>query len=153
MAPELEAIFQKHERVKSSLIPILQEVQEKLGYLPEAAISSIARHLGITRNEAFGVITFYAQFRLTPVGRNLVRVCRGTACHVRGGFSVLKEVEKRLGIRDGETSPDMEYTLETVACIGACSLAPTMVINGETHGLMSTQKVAEFFPDGVEARK
>ena len=137
----------KHKREKASLIPVLQEVQEKLGYLPVTAVHDIAHYLGITGNEVFGVITFYAQFRTTPIGRNLVRVCRGTACHVRGGVAILKEVEKRIGIRAGETAQDMEYTLETVACIGACSLAPTMVVNGETHGQMTTQKVAELFPE------
>lgn len=147
MPIDLVPLLQAHKRERSSLIFILQEVQDRLGYLPEEVVGQIARHLGLSPNEVFGVLTFYAQFRLTPSGRNLVRVCRGTACHVRGGVQVLKEVEKRLGIRDGETSRDMEYTLETVACIGACSLAPTMVINGETHGQMAPRRVAELFPD------
>ncbi len=146
VAVNLQDIFKKYKKEKASLIPLLQEVQEKEGYLSEASVHGIARYLGIMPNEVFGVITFYAMFRTTPIGRNLVRVCRGTACHVRGGVGILKEVEKRIGVRAGETSKDMEYTLETVACIGACSLAPTMVMNGETHGQMTAQKVAELFP-------
>jgi len=87
--------------------------------------------------------TFYAQFKLVPSGRNIIRVCRGTACHVRGGARILREVEKHLGIKPGESTPDLEYCLETVACIGACALAPTMVVNNETHGQMTTKKAAE----------
>ncbi|MEE8174210.1 MAG: NAD(P)H-dependent oxidoreductase subunit E, partial [Dehalococcoidia bacterium] len=115
------------------------------GYIPEEAVAEVARFLGVSRNEVFGVITFFAQFRTVPTGKNLVTVCRGTACHVRGGSRIRAEVEKHLGIRAGETSPDLEYTLETVACIGACALSPTMVLNAETYGQMTTKKVAEIF--------
>jgi NADH-quinone oxidoreductase subunit E len=100
----------------------------------------------------FGVATFYAQFKLTPTGKNLVRVCRGTACHVKGGSGILKEVEKRLGIKPGQNTPDMEYALETVACIGACALAPTMTINNEVHGEMTAKKVAELLPNKMEGK-
>jgi len=123
----------------------LQKVQGELGYLPEEAISEVARFLGIARSEIFGVLTFYAQFRTTPVGKNLVRVCRGTACHVRGGARILVEVEKQLRIKPGETTAGLEYTLETVACLGCCALAPTMVINDEIHGQMTQKKIAELF--------
>jgi NADH-quinone oxidoreductase subunit E len=99
--------------------------------------------LCIPESSVYGVSTFYAQFKLTPLGKKVIRVCRGTACHVRGSTKILNEIEKRLGIKAGETTADMEYTLETVACIGACALAPTMTIDGETYGKMTTKKVAE----------
>jgi NADH-quinone oxidoreductase subunit E len=122
---------------------MLQEAQEKFGYLPAAVMQRLARFLKLPESTVYGVSTFYAQFKLVPTGRRLVKVCRGTACHVRGGARILREVEKRLGIKPGETSEDFEYTLETVACIGACALAPTMVIDKETHGQMTTKKVTE----------
>ena len=101
----------------------------------------------IPESTIYGVSTFYAQFKLTPLGKKVIRVCRGTACHVRGSGKVLAEIEKRLGIRAGETTEDLEYTLETVACIGACALAPTMTIDNETCGKMTTRKVAEVLGD------
>jgi NADH-quinone oxidoreductase subunit E len=128
---------------EEELIPVLQQVQQVFGYLPEPAMKRIARFLRLPESTVFGVGTFYAQFKLVPSGRNIIRVCRGTACHVRGGARILREVEKHLGIKPGESSPDLEYCLETVACIGACALAPTMVVNKETHGQMTTKKVAE----------
>jgi NADH-quinone oxidoreductase subunit E len=139
----LNKILSSYEGREDELIPILQQVQQVLGYLPEWAMRRIARFLKLPESTVFGVGTFYAQFKLIPSGRNVIRVCRGTACHVRGGARILREVEKRLGIKPGESSPDLEYCLETVACIGACALAPTMVVNNETHGQMTTKKVAE----------
>ena len=132
---------------KDELIPILQEIQAELGYLPADTMRQVASFLGVTPGVVFGVATFYAQFRLAPSGKNKVTVCRGTACHVRGGSRVLKEVEQRLGVKQGETTKDMEYTLETVACIGACALAPNMTINDEVHGQLTTKKVGEIFSD------
>jgi len=132
---------------KDELIPILQETQAELGYLPPAVMRQIATFLGITPGVVFGVATFYAQFRLVPSGKNRVTVCRGTACHVRGGARIQKEVEQRLGIKPGETTPDMEYTLETVACIGACALAPNITINNDVYGQLTTKKVGEIFSD------
>ena len=143
MNQELAEILAPHKGHRGSLIPILQAVQAKLGYLSEEAVVQIARLLGTPESEIYGVLTFYAQFRTSPMGRNLITVCRGTACHVQGGDRLLTEVERRLGIKEGETSPDMEYSLETVACLGCCALAPTMVINSEVHGQMTTKKVAE----------
>lgn len=145
MNQELAEILTPYKGRRGSLIPILQAVQAKLGYLPEEALVQIARFLGTPESEIYGVLTFYAQFRTSPAGRNLVTVCRGTACHVQGGARILAEVERRLGIKEAETSPDMEYSLETVACLGCCALAPTMVINTEVHGQMTTKKVAELF--------
>jgi len=148
---KLDKIFTGYKGKQEELIPILQETQEAFRYLPAVAMREIARFLNITVNNIFGVATFYAQFKLTPLGRKVIRVCRGTACHVRGSGKVLTEMEKQLGIKAGETTPDMEYTLETVACIGACALAPTMTIDGETYGKMTTKKVAEVLGDRTKA--
>jgi NADH-quinone oxidoreductase subunit E len=139
----LNEILTSYQGKEEELIPILQQVQQIFGYLPEPAMKRIAKFLKLPESTVFGVGTFYAQFKLVPSGRNIIRVCRGTACHVRGGARILREVEKHLGIKPGESSPDLEYCLETVACIGACALAPTMVVNNGTHGQMTTKKVAE----------
>jgi NADH:ubiquinone oxidoreductase subunit E len=148
---KLEKILASYTGEREELIPILQETQEAFRYLPAAALKEIARFLSISTNTVYGVATFYAQFKLTPLGKKVIRVCRGTACHVRGSAKVLAEMEKQLGIKAGETTPDMAYTLETVACIGACALAPTMTIDGETHGKMTTKKVAEVLGDSKKA--
>ena len=132
---------------KDDLIPILQETQEALGYLPAEAMRRTAGFLGVTPNTVFGVATFYAQFRLVPSGKNKVTVCRGTACHVRGGKRIEREVEQRLGIKAGETTKDMEFTLDTVACIGACALAPNITINSDVYGQLTTKKVGEIFSE------
>ena len=143
----LDGILAHYSGQKEELIPILQEVQEQLRYLPLEVMQEIARFLLIPESTVFGVATFYSQFKLVPSGKRIVRVCRGTACHVRGGPRILREVEDRLGIKPGETTEDLEYTLETVACIGACALAPTMTVEKETHGQMTTRKVAEVVSD------
>jgi NADH-quinone oxidoreductase subunit E len=144
----MDGILARHTRgKKDELIPILQETQAVLGYLPSEAMRIIADFANVTPGEVFGVATFYAQFRLVPSGKNRVTVCRGTACHVRGGTRILREVEQRLGIKPGETTKDMEYTLETVACIGACALAPNLTINDDVHGQLTTKKVGEIFSD------
>ena len=141
----LNEILSHYSGRRDELIPILQETQERFRYLPEDVMKDIARFLRLSESTVFGVATFYAQFRFSPSGRIVVRVCRGTACHVRGGARILREVEKRLGIKSGQTTDDMEYTLETIACIGACALAPTMTIDKQTHGQMTTKKVTEVF--------
>ena len=148
---ELDDILSRHTGDKSELIPILQETQEKFRYLPVEAMQAISSFLRIPESAIFGVSTFYAQFKLVPSGRSIVRVCRGTACHVRGGARILREVERRLDIKPEETTEDLEYTLETVACIGACALAPTMTVEKETYGQMTTKKVAEVFGDRSKA--
>jgi len=140
---KMDLILSAFKGDEGELIPVLQKVQLEFGYLPEKAIKRIAKFVRVPEVTVFGVATFYAQFKLVPTGRNVVRVCRGTACHVRGGARILKEAEKRLGIKPGESTPDLEYALETVACIGACALAPTMVVNNDTYGQMTTKKVAE----------
>jgi len=144
---QLDELLSPYSGESSELIPILQEAQERFGYLPGEVMQKIAKFLSLPESTVYGVSTFYAQFKLTPTGKKIVKVCRGTACHVRGGARILREVEKRLGIKPGETTDDMEYTLETVACIGACALAPNMVIDKETHGRLTTKKAAELFSD------
>ena len=148
---KLREIFSHYHGDKQELITILQETQEQFRYLPAEAMREIARFLRIPESTIYGVSTFYAQFKLTPLGRRIVRICRGTACHVRGGAKVLSEMEKQLGIKAGETTDDFEYTLETVACIGACALAPTMTIDNETCGKMTIKKVAEVLGDRSKA--
>ena len=139
----LNEILSSYEGREEQLIPILQQVQQVFGYLPEPAMKKIAKFLKLPESTVFGVSTFYAQFKLVPSGRNIIRVCRGTACHVRGGARILREVEKHLGIKPGESTPDLEYCLETVACFGACALAPVMVLNNKVHGRMTKAKVKE----------
>lgn len=139
----LNEILSFYEGKKEELIPILQQVQQAFGYLPEPIMKKIAKFLKLPESTVFGVSTFYAQFKLVPSGRNIIRVCRGTACHVRGGARILREVEKHLGIKPGESSPDLEYCLETVACFGACALAPVMALNNKVHGRMTKAKVKE----------
>ena len=147
----MKGIFSRHTGERQELIPILQETQEAFRFLPAAAMREISIFLHIPESTVYGVSTFYAQFKLTPLGRKIIRVCRGTACHVRGAGKVLAEMEKLLGIKAGETTNDMEYSLETVACIGACALAPTMTIDNETFGKMTPRKVAEVLGDRSKA--
>ena len=141
---QLCPILASYKGERGDLIPILQEVQTKFGYLPEEAILEVAKFLRISMSVVYGVGTFYAQFKFTPTGKRLVKVCRGTACHVRGGARILREVEKQLGIMPGETTPDLEYSLETIACFGSCALAPVMVIDKNVHGRMTSAKVGGF---------
>jgi|TARA_B100000315_G_C14548597_1_gene574521 NADH-quinone oxidoreductase subunit E len=148
---QLDDIFSHYSRESGNLIPILQEAQEEFRYLSSEVMQAIARFLQLPESAVFGVSTFYAQFKLVPSGRRIARVCRGTACHVRGGARILREVENRLGIKSGKTTEDLEYTLETIACIGACALAPTMTVDKKTYGQMTTKKVAEVFSERSKA--
>ena len=143
MRERLNEILSSYQGKREELIPILQQVQQVFGYLPEPAMGGIAKFLKLPESTVFGVGTFYAQFKLVPSGRKIIRVCRGTACHVRGGDRILREMEKRLGIKPGESTPDLEYSLETVACFGACALAPVMLVNDKVHGRMTKAKVKE----------
>jgi len=130
----LRDILACYHGTKEELIPILQRVQQVFGYLPESAMEKIARFLRLPQSTVFGVGTFYVQFKLLPTGRNTIKVCRGTACHVRGSAHILRELEKRLGISAGGTTPDLEYSLETIACFGSCALAPVVVSNDKVYG-------------------
>ncbi len=124
-----------------SLIPILQGAQDLYGYLPADVLMAIAEATRIPLSKIYGVVTFYAQFSLEPRGRHLIRVCRGTACHVRGGKSGLGMVKRLLGVEDGETTRDMQFTFETVACLGACALAPVAVVDGTYYGKITPQRL------------
>ncbi|MDD3095203.1 MAG: NADH-quinone oxidoreductase subunit NuoE [Candidatus Neomarinimicrobiota bacterium] len=140
MSPE--SVYKKYPKNEaSSLIAMLQDIQEIHGYLPEDDIIRVAKHAGVPTSRVFGVATFYNQFRLTPLGKHVIRVCRGTACHVKGSLDILQTLEAELGIKAGETTKDLLFTIETVACIGACSIAPVMVIDGKYYGGLTGKSV------------
>ena len=127
---ETAAILKRFRKSRASLIPVLQAVQEKLGYLPRPALLAIAERLGMAAIDVYAVVTFYNQFRLNPPGRHSIRVCLGTACHMKGGYIALDAWKRRLGIGPRETTEDREYDLDTVACVGCCSMAPVTVVDG-----------------------
>lgn len=139
----VQEVLDRFQDEKGALIPILQAIQEAYGYLPRKALEYTARQLRIPLSKIFGVATFYAQFHLTPRGKNIIRVCQGTACHVRGGAKILQTLKEQLNLEVNETSEDLKFTLESVACIGACGLAPVMMINDETFGRLTPNKIAE----------
>jgi NADH:ubiquinone oxidoreductase subunit E len=141
----MNAIVSEYSQQKWALIPLLQKIQSEFGYIPPQSIPLIARGLGLFTSQVQGVTSFYTQLYTQPRGRKVVRVCRGTACHVRGGKTILKLVKQHLGLEEGETSPDLEYTLETVACIGVCALAPNLVVGDHVHGHMNPKKVEQLF--------
>jgi NADH-quinone oxidoreductase subunit E len=141
----LKPIFAGFHGAPEELIPLLQRVQAELGYLPQEAMIAIAEFLRMSESAVYAVATFYAQFRFTPIGRRHVLVCRGTSCHVRGAPRILQEIEKQLGIKEGGITPDREYSLETVACIGACGLSPCVMTNQQVEARLTPAKVAEIF--------
>jgi NADH:ubiquinone oxidoreductase subunit E len=141
----IDRIIADYQGDRWGLIPLLQEIQRVQGYIPSEAIPHIASGLGLFPSQVQGVITFYAQLYTAPRGKNIVRVCRGTACHVRGGKTILKLVKQHLDIDEDETTPDFQYSLETVACIGCCALAPNIVVNSNIYGHMNPKKVASIF--------
>ncbi len=126
---------------RDALIPLLQEVQDAHGFLSKDSIVQIGQHLGLPASKVYGVATFYNQFRFTPKGRFHVQICRGTACHVKGSAAVLDELERELGVKAGATTRDGLFSLEVVACVGACGLAPVMCIEGDYHAGIATDKV------------
>ncbi len=138
---KVEEIILEYGSSRDSLISILQDVQSEYQYLPESILKLVARKLGLPLIQVYGVATFFKAFSLKPRGKHLLSVCLGTACHVRGAPAVLDEVERKLCIEPGETSEDMQFTLETVNCLGACALGPIMVMDGEYHGQMVPGKV------------
>jgi len=141
----LGPILVPFERKPDALIPLLQAVQEHLGYLPQEALGTVARHTRVPRSRVYGVSSFYSQFRFNPVGRHRVAVCRGTACHVGGARFILEQLERTLEILEGQTTEDMEYSLETVACIGCCGLAPCISVNDEVSAKLTPKKVRKQF--------
>ena len=142
LAPVLK-IIDSLEEVKGMLIPVLQDVQNVYGYVPEEAANLVADQLGLYRSQVSGVLTFYTQFHLTPRGRHIMRACSGTACHVRGGKSVISKLESVLGIGHGETTEDMFASFEKVACLGACGLAPVIMIDNDAHGHLDPLKAGK----------
>ncbi len=139
---QIDGIIANYRGQRWALIPLLHDIQRVVGYIPPEAIPRVASGLGLFPSQVQGVITFYALFYTAPRGKNIVRVCRGTACHVRGGKTILKLVKRQLNLDEGETTPDFKFSLDTVACIGCCALAPNMVLNNVVHGQMNPKKVA-----------
>ena len=139
----LEAVFREFEGDSHALISILQRAQEIYGYLPTDVIYAVAEHVGVSPAKVMGVATFYTQFRLKPVGKNLIMLCKGTACHVNGADSIEAALVDELGISDGETTDDGLFSLKTVACLGCCSLSPVMMINESTYGSLTPAKARD----------
>ena len=147
-ATEIGTILNQHPGAKrDSLIPILQEIQEKMGYLSRDAILRTGRHLGLPASKVFGVATFYNQFRFHAPGKYHFLVCRGTACHVKGSLKVLETVMRSLQLKPGQTSRDGTFSLEVVACMGACGLAPVVNINGEFYAKVTPRKLANLIQE------
>lgn len=143
----MEPLIEKYKSKKGNLIPLLQGTQSIYGYIPMEAFQKLASETGLKLNEMYGVATFYAQFRLAPVGKNIIRICHGTACHVQNVGAVTEDLVEELNIKDGETTEDGLFTLETVACLGCCSLAPVMMIGEETHGKLDGKKAVKIIKD------
>ncbi len=144
MENNFEAILAKHpNESRDSLIPILQEIQDHVGFLSEESVVAVGKHLNLPTSKIYGVATFYNQFRFQPLGKFHIQVCRGTACHVLGSATVLEQLEKKLKIKSGETTKDGLFSLEVVACIGACGLAPVISVNGQFHAKVTSEKVDE----------
>ncbi len=149
----IDAITHKHNVQPGAVIPVLQEVQEVFGYVPPAAIQRISDNMGVPASEISGIVTFYAQFRLKPLGRNVVKVCHGTACHLGGAEQVSDALCQCVGAKEGETSPDGQFTVERVACLGCCSLAPCVMLNGEVHGRLTGETVVKVVSQVQEPEK
>jgi len=147
---QLTEVLAPYRGQKGATIPTLQKVQEELGYLPEEAISEIATFLGLTKNEVYGVASFFAQFRFERQGEHVVKLCQGTACHVRGGRRILETVRQALGIEPGETTEDYKFSFEIVTCFGACALAPVMVVDKTVNGRMTTVKAKQIMANYLQ---
>lgn len=148
---KVNAVLKKHNYNPSNLIGILQEIQEEYRYLPEEILTYVATALRVSPSYVYGVATFYAQFSLRPKGKHVIRVCDGTACHVKGSEKVLKAVREYLGLRGEEnTTPDLLFSVETVACIGACALAPALMVDEEVYGLMDEEGVRKLLESYTE---
>ncbi|MCX6010249.1 MAG: NADH-quinone oxidoreductase subunit NuoE [Chloroflexi bacterium] len=129
------------------LIPALQAVQEKFGYLPEAAMEEIGRVAGVSQNVVYGVASFYSQFRFTKPGEHMIKICLGTACHVQGAASLVESLERELHIETGKTTPDGKFSLEEVRCFGSCALAPVIVVDSQVYGNVTTTKTKEILDE------
>ena len=138
---ETKRILKRFARKRDNLIPILQKVQGRLGYLPREAMLEIANYLDVPEMDVYSVVTFYNQFRLNPPGRHSIRVCLGTACHMKGGYITLDAWKRRLGIGPSETTADREFDLDTVACVGCCTMAPVTVVDGKPEAKVEPTRV------------
>jgi len=143
LVEQLAEILNPYKGERGTLIPVLQKVQESFGYLSQEAVSQVAKFLKVSESEIFGVASFYAQFRFTRPGEHSVKVCLGTACHVRGGVRILDTLQRELGIEPGGTTEDYKFSLERVACFGSCALAPVAVIDDKVYGRLTTTKAKE----------
>ena len=139
----LDPLIEKNKHKKGNLIPLLQGIQDIYGYLPYDAFIKLSRETGIPLNEIYGVATFYTQFRLNPVGKHIIKVCHGTACHVQDADTITDALQDALKVEDGETTEDGLFTLESVACLGCCSLAPVMMIDGNTYGKLTGKRAVK----------
>ncbi|MGA2676620.1 MAG: NADH-quinone oxidoreductase subunit NuoE [Methanobacterium sp.] len=145
MNNELDEILSSYHGVESDLIPILQDIQSYFGYLPEELMKEVSRFVGIPESELYGVATFYQQFRFTPIGRKHIIVCEGTACHVKGANKIIENIERHLNIKQGEVTFDLEYSLESVGCLGCCALAPCAMINQEVKSNLTLKDIKKLF--------
>jgi NADH-quinone oxidoreductase subunit E len=139
----IDPVIERYKGKQGNLIPLLQGAQNIYGYIPKAVFDKIADETGLKKNDLYGVATFYAQFRLHPVGKVVLRVCHGTACHVQNATKITEDIQTFLNVKDGETTEDRLFTLESVACLGCCSLAPCMMIGDETYGKLNGKKAVE----------
>lgn len=137
----VEEIIERYGEEKGALIPLLQDAQDAYGYLDEKIMRELARRAGYQLSQLYGVATFFSQFRLKPIGEYLIKVCHGTACHVAGATQITDEVCNQLDIKEGETTPDEKFTLESVMCVGACSLSPIMIVGEDTHGKLKPTSI------------
>lgn len=142
-----EQVIEKYKDIPGNLMPVLQGIQDEYGYVPKLAVALVAERLNVYPSQIYGVLTFYAQFHLKPRGKYIIRVCMGTACHVLGAERIRETFYERLGIGHAETSPDRRFTFELVACLGACGMAPLAMVNDDTYGKMTVQKVDEIIKD------
>jgi NADH-quinone oxidoreductase E subunit len=140
-APALEICESMGQITSDSLIPILQQIQDAYGYLPAEILFEVSKKTGLNANQMYGVATFYEQFHLKPRGRHTVKCCRGTACHVRGSREIISALERELDVEEGETTQDMRFTFETVACLGTCFLAPVIMVNDDYYGSVKASKI------------
>jgi NADH:ubiquinone oxidoreductase subunit E len=149
---KVDSIIDRVGRDPTRAIPVLQAVMDEFRYVPLEAIERIAKKTEMNETQLYGVATFYAQFRLTPVGERIIKVCHGTACHVGGAEGLTESMEERLGVKDGENTADMKYTLSSVACVGCCSLAPVVMVDDKTFGRLDRKKAAKIIDqyDGIE---
>lgn len=139
----IDSIVFKHNVQPGAVIPVLQEIQEVYGHVPPSLIPRIADNMGISASEIYGVVTFYSQFKLVPSGKNTIKICHGTACHLNGADQISDAIARLSGASEGETSEDGQFTVEKVSCLGCCSLAPCVMCNGEIHGGLSQDKAKE----------